>query len=139
MCEKIPQENSRFNYRDTNNKDVNALIGLLLLASILKSNNESMDSLESKVEFSYPIFKATVSGKRYTVPVVSFSLDETLTQDIRKTTDKAAAISEIFNKIISKSQAVYRFSAYVTIDKMLIPFRGHCAFKMYTPKKNRKI
>lgn len=79
-----------------------------------------------------------MSGKRYTVPVVYIRFDETLTRDIRKTTDKSAAISEIFNKLISKSQAVYRSSAYLTIDKMLLPFRGHCAFKMYTPRKTQK-
>lgn len=136
--DKIPPGQSKANFRNTNSEEVNALIGLLLLSSILRSNDENMESMFTKDEFSRPIFRATMSLNRYKALVASLRFDDAQTREQRKTTDKAAAISEIFNKIISNSQAVYRPSAYVTVDEMLIPFRGRCSFRMYMPKKPKK-
>lgn len=136
--EKIRPGQTKANYRNTNNEEINALIGLLLLSSILKSNDENMESLFTRDEFSRPIFRATMSLNRYKALVGALRFDDAQTREERKTTDKAAAISEIFCKIISNSQAVYRPSAYTTIDEMLIPFRGRCSFKMYMPKKPKK-
>lgn len=136
--EKIPPGKSKANYKNTNLEEINALIGLLLLSSVLKSNNENMESLFTKDECSRPIFRATMSLNRYKVLVASLRFDDAQTREQRKQTDKAAPISEIFDKIIKNSQAVYRPSAYVTIDEMLVPFRGRCAFRMYMPKKPKK-
>ncbi|XP_054290049.1 piggyBac transposable element-derived protein 3-like [Macrosteles quadrilineatus] len=136
--DKIPPGQSKANFRNTNNEEVTALIGLLLLSSILKSNDETMESMFTRDEFSRPIFRATMSLNRYKALVGSLRFDDAQTREQRKTIDKAAAISEIFYKIISNSQAVYRPSAYVTIDEMLIPFRGRCSFRMYMPKKPKK-
>lgn len=80
---------------------------------------------------------------RYHVPeplqvVASLRFDDAQTRQERKTTDKAAPISEIFYKVILNSQAVYRPSPYVTIDEMFVPFRGRCSFRMYMPRKPKK-
>lgn len=136
--EKIPPGKSKANFKNTNIEEMNALIGLLLLSSVLKSNDENMESLFKKDECSRPIFRATMSLNRYKALVASLRFDNAQTREQRKQTDKAAPISEIFNKIIKNSQAVYRPSAYVTIDEMLVPFRGRCAFRMYMPKKPKK-
>lgn len=77
--------------------------------------------------------RTTMSLNRYKVLVASLRFDDAQTREQRKQTDKAAPISEIFDKIIKNSQAVYRPSAYVTINEMLVPFRGRCAFRMYMP------
>lgn len=128
----------RSNFRNTDSEEVNALIGMLLLSSVLKSNNENMTSLFSKDEFSRPIFRATMSEKRYKVLIAYLRFDEAHTREARKMNNKAAAISDIFEKVISNSQAVYSPSAFVTIDEMLVPFRGRCGFKVYMPKKPKK-
>lgn len=126
------------NYRDTNVEEVNALIGLLLLSSILKSNDEKMKSLFTKDEYSRPIFRASMSAKRYEILIGSLRFDDAQTRVQRKQDDKAAAISEIFYKVISNSQAAYCPSEYVTVDEMLVPFRGRCGFRVYMPKKPKK-
>lgn len=64
--------------------------------------------------------------------------DDRQTRDQRKVNDKAAAISDIFSKFVSNSQAVYCPSGLVTIDEMLVPFRGRCPFRVYMPKKPKK-
>lgn len=129
---------NKSNYRDTNTEEIHALIGLLLLSSILKSNNEKMKSLFTKDEYSRPIFAATMSVKRYEILIGALRFDCAQTRDERKRVNKAAAISEIFDKIISNSQKAYSPSEYVTIDEMLVPFRGRCPFRVFMPKKPKK-
>lgn len=62
--------------------------------------------------------------------VASLRFDDGQTRQERKTTDKAAPISEIFYKVILNSQAVYRPSPYFKVDEMLVTFRGRCSFRM---------
>lgn len=129
---------NRSNYRDTNSDEINALIGLLLKSTILKSKDEKMQSLLTKDEFSRPIFRATMSGERYEILVGCLRFDDCQTQDQRKVNDKAVAISDILSKFVSNSQAVYCPSGLVTIDEMLVPFRGCCPFRVYMPRKPKK-
>lgn len=119
-------------------EEIHALIGLLLLSSILRSNDEKMKSLFTKDECSRPIFRASMSIKRYEILIASLRFDDAQTRAQRKQGDKAAAISEIFNKIISNSQEAYCASEFVTVDEMLVPFRGRCGFRVYMPKKPKK-
>lgn len=79
-----------------------------------------------------------MSLNRYKALVASLRFDDAQTRQERKTTDKAAPISEIFYKVIQNSRAVYRPSPYITIDKMLVPFRGQGSFRMYMPRKPKK-
>uniref|UniRef100_A0A1B6LUY7 PiggyBac transposable element-derived protein domain-containing protein n=1 Tax=Graphocephala atropunctata TaxID=36148 RepID=A0A1B6LUY7_9HEMI len=138
VSQNLAPGTNRSNYRNTDVAEINALIGLLLLSSVLKSNDEKIQSLFTKDWFSRPIFRATMSVKRFDILVGSLRFDNAQTRDQRKMTDKAAAISEIFSKFISNSQIVYCPSALVTIDEMLVPFRGRCSFRVYMPKKPKK-
>lgn len=64
--------------------------------------------------------------------------DDRQTRDQRKVNNKAAAISDIFSKFVSNSQAVYCPSGLDTIDEMLVPFRRCCPFRVYMPSKPKK-
>lgn len=136
--QSLAPETNKSSYRPTNDVEINALIGLLLVESVLKCNGEKMSSLFCKGEYSRPIFRAVMSLKRYEVLIMCLRFDESETREARKRNNKAAAISEIFEKIISNSQTIYRPSSYVTVDEMLVPFRGRCGFRMYMPKKPKK-
>lgn len=126
------------NYRDTNAMEMNAYIGLLLLSSITKSNNEKMESLFTKDVTNRPIFVATLSLVRYKILTSCLRFDDANTREARKATDKSAAIAQLFAMLLSNFQRSYTPSEYVTIDEMLIPFRGRCSFKVYMPKKPKK-
>lgn len=52
--------------------------------------------------------------------------------------DKAAPISKIFQRFVTNSKSVYSVSTDVTIDKILVLFRGQCGFRVFMPKKPRK-
>lgn len=135
---KLGDNTNKSNYRETNSEEINALIGMLILSSVLKSNDEQILSLFSKDSFSRPIFSATMSEKRYLVLTASLRFDDAETRMQRKETDKTAPISELFEKFISNCQRMYCVSSEVTIDEMLVPFRGRCSFKVYMPKKPKK-
>lgn len=82
--EKMTPGLSRSNFRNTDTEEINALIGTLLLGSVLKSNNESMTSLFSKDKCSRPIFRATMSEKRYKVLIAYLLFDEARARETRK-------------------------------------------------------
>lgn len=136
--ESIGQNTSRSNYRATDIIEINALFGLLLLSSVLKSNNETVLSLFCNDGTARPVFRAGMSGKRFEILLSCLRFDDAQTRLQRKTTDKAAAVSQIFYKVINNSQKLYCMSEHVTIDEMLVPFRGRCGFRVYMPKKPHK-
>ncbi len=49
-----------------------------------------------------------------------------------------AAIWEIYEKFLANICEAYLSSECLTADEMMIPFRGHCLFKVYMPKKPTK-
>lgn len=126
------------NYRHTDEIEINAYLGLLLLSSILKTNDEDIQSLFSKDITGRPIFSGTMSAKRFEILTSCLRFDDANSRQERRARDKAAAIQEIFSNLIQNSQRAYSVSEHVTIDEMLIPFRGRCGFKVYMPKKPKK-
>lgn len=114
--------------------EINAFLGLLLLESILKSNDESVVSLFSKDSFGGQIFYATMQGKRYLVLTASQRFDNVETRAERRLSDKTAAIADVFTRFVANCQRGYCVSSEVTVDEMLVPFRGRCSFKCTCPK-----
>lgn len=136
--ERVTPTTEVSNYRNTDEIEINAYIGILLLSSILKTNGEDMSSMFSKDVTGRPVFTATMSYKRYELLTSCLRFDNATTRDERKVTEKAAAIIEIFSMLINNSQRAYSVSELLTIDEMLVPFRGRCPFKVYMPKKPKK-
>lgn len=99
----------------TSAEEVNALIGMLLLASILKSNDENMESLFSKDQYSRPIFRATMSLNRYKVLVTTLRFDDSQTRDERKKDNKAAAIVKPKTVLPLMSQSMKCLSLFVDV------------------------
>lgn len=134
----LDERTHKSNYRNTDELEINAYIGLQLLASILKSSREDMASLFSKDVTNRPYFNATMSVKRFEILTSCIRFDDKETRVQRKKENKAAAISELFSQFISNSQENYSVSSCVTVDEMLVPFRGRCSFRVYMPKKPHK-
>lgn len=134
----LSNQTKKNNYRDTDIDEINALIGLELLSSILRSNDERINSLFTKDCFSRPIFSATMSEKRFEILLMCLRFDDVTTRPVRRQTDKAAPISELFDQFIANSRSIYSPSSNVTIDEMLVPFRGRCSFRVFMPNKPRK-
>lgn len=130
--ERLGENTNKHSYKDMDRIELDALLGLLVLSSIMKSNNESITSLFSKDLCGRPIFSATMQEKRSLVLTALLRFDDTETREERRLTDKTAPIAEFFSRFIDNCQRGYCVSSEVTVDEMLLPFRGRCPFKVYT-------
>lgn len=137
MREKLKDKQSP-NYKDTDSVEIDALIGLLMLCSIFKSGKEDLSSLFSTGVRGRPIFRGIMSLKRCQTLLLALRFDNALTREARKETDRAAAISFIFNRFISNSLNNYAIGNCACIDEMLLAFRGKCPFRIYMPNKPAK-
>lgn len=138
MREKIQDPANLCNYRETDPIEIRALLGLLMFSSIFKSGRERMQSLFSTGPSGRPIFRCTMSVKRFEILLLALRFDDSRDRETRKLTDRAAAISKIFEQFLVNCQELFVPSENLCIDEMLIPFRGRCPFKIYMPKKPAK-
>lgn len=145
--ERITNMASKYNLHNlscqyTNHLDIiefQAFLGLLYLAGVFKSNNEDLRSLFATNGTGRDIFRATMSLNRFYFLLSSLCFDEPATRLERIADgDNLAAISNVFNMFITNCQSNYSCGEYMTIDEMLIAFRGRCKFRMYLKSKPDK-
>ncbi|KAJ8961304.1 hypothetical protein NQ314_005953 [Rhamnusium bicolor] len=119
--------------------ELKAFIGLLLLSGAFKSHNEDVSSLWATNLTGCDIFRVTMTLKRFCFLCSALRFDDSSTRADRiQNGDKLAPISELFNLMIVNSQSNYSCGEYMTIDEMLVGFRGRCRYKMYMPNKPNK-
>jgi len=118
--------------------ELKAVIGLLYLSAISKSNHEDFRGLYATDGTGRSIFPATMSMKRLLFILLCLRFDDGTTRCERVKTDKSAAISWLFNSFINNCQANISIGEYATVDEMLVGFRGRCGFRMFIKSKPRK-
>ncbi|KAG5877610.1 hypothetical protein JTB14_010297 [Gonioctena quinquepunctata] len=131
------------NFSDPNRSELYALdgvgfdafIGLLLHTQIFKSNREDVRALFSKDGTGIDVFRCTMSEKRFLFILACLRFDNPDTRNDRKESNRAAAITYIFETFVRNCQEVYTLSEHTCIDEILVSSRGRCSFKMYFPKK----
>ena len=53
----------------------------------------------------------------------------------RNMEDKLAAFRQMWEQFIDNCRKHYAVGAFVTVDELVIPFRGRCSFRQYMPSK----
>uniref|UniRef100_A0A9J8C7C7 PiggyBac transposable element-derived protein domain-containing protein n=1 Tax=Cyprinus carpio carpio TaxID=630221 RepID=A0A9J8C7C7_CYPCA len=117
--------------------DLQAFLGLLILAGVYRSHHEAMCSLWHRVS-GRAIFRATMPLKTFTDLSRVFCFykkDEELDQ---KKSDKLAPVRIIWDKWVQRLPLLYNPGPNVTVDECLVRFRGRCPFKQYMPSKPGK-
>lgn len=76
-------------------------------------------------------------------PLTSFNFtyskfDNIVCRHKRRETDKIASSRAIFETFITQCKTNYSIREFMTIDEMLVAFRGRCSFIQYNPKKPAK-
>ncbi|KAG5863293.1 hypothetical protein JTB14_034894 [Gonioctena quinquepunctata] len=110
--------------------EFNAFIGLLLYTQIFKSNREDVRALFSKDGTGIDVFRCTMSEKRFLFILACLRFDNPDTRHARKESNRAAAITYIFETFVRNCQEVYTRSEHTCIDEILASFRGRCSFKI---------
>lgn len=129
---------SRLELKDCDVPEMTAFLGLLVYSAVFKSNHENITSLFATDGTGREIFRAVMSAKRFATLLACLRFDNKLDRNERKKTDPAAAVSELVDIFNRNSQAVFSLGTCVTVDEMLVSFRGRCVFKMYIPSKPAK-
>ena len=85
-----------------------------------------------------PTHKASFGVNRFENIRRNLRFDDKRTRVERLKQHKLAAFSYIWGLFINNCKTQFSLGAYTTIDKQLVPFRGHCPFLQYMPSKPAK-
>lgn len=122
----------------TSKHEIRALIGLLYLGGVTDSNRTNRDDVWKRDGYGIELFHFVMSQQRFKFLLRCIRFDDKTTRSERQKYDKLAAIRNIFDIFVSGCQKGYHFSDFVTIDEMLVGFRGKCNFRQYIPSKPNK-
>ena len=114
---------------------IRGIVGLLYLIGVYRSQHESLRSLWSSGPSGRAIFPASFGRNRFEQLVANLRFDS---REDRNTDDKFAPFRRMWEQFVENCRKCYVVSAFVTVDKQLIPFRGCCSFKQYMPSKPDK-
>ena len=109
------------NWKETDETELLAWIGLVLRAGL---NHD----------------RASMSRNRFKELVQCIRFDDMSTRATRKDGEQGriTPIHELWEKFIEACKKNYSAGPYVTIDELLLAFRGRCLFKVYMPSKPGK-
>lgn len=124
--------------RPTSIDELNAYFGLLYLAGTLHGGKMNIEDFWNTDGTGIEIFRASMSLKRFRFLSRCIRFDNIHTREERKAQDNLAAIRTILDMFVSNCNSYYAPSENVTLDEMLVPYRGRCRFRMYIPNKPAK-
>ncbi|XP_005997448.1 piggyBac transposable element-derived protein 4-like [Latimeria chalumnae] len=124
-------------WKELDHVDMQAYIGLLLLAGVYRCKGEATSSLWN-AETGRAIFPATMSLETFHIITRVIRFDNRDTRADRRERDKLAAIREVWDKWVEILPLLYNPGSNVTVDECLVPFRGCCPFRQYMPTKPAK-
>lgn len=103
-------------------KEFDAYLAILINAGVHQSNNEHTKMLWATT--SNPLYRASMGLNRFWEISRFLRFDNQNTRQFRLQTDKAAAISEIFELLNENLRKYYTPSECVVVDEQLFPYRG---------------
>jgi len=104
-------------------QELDAFFGLCLLRGVFKGRNEPLRSFWES-EHGRPIFGETMSRNKFQSILRYIRFDDKNSRPIRRSTDKFAAIRELWNSVMDNCQKSYFPHADVTVDEQLFPCRS---------------
>nr|CAH7763849.1 unnamed protein product [Callosobruchus chinensis] len=118
--------------------EIKAFIGLLYMQGVFKSSHEDLRSLWATDGTGREIFRCTMSMARFSFLLCALRFDDHTTRSTRVKNNPLAAFSDIFDIFFRNCKQAYSPGVNVTVDEMLVAFRGRCRFRMYMPNKPAK-
>ena len=108
-----------------------AWIGLVLRAGLDHDNFRPDDKLFS-IKIGPLLYHASMSRNRFKELMRCMRFDDMSTHATQKDGEqgKITPIHELWEKFIEACQKNYTAGPYVTIDELLLAFRGKCLFKV---------
>lgn len=123
--------------KETDDIEMRAFMGLLILLGVWKSNHESLAEIWAS-DTGRAIFRATMPLYRFQELLAFLRFDNSNTREERRKSDKLAPSRDLWDMFQSQLQRLYHPSGFLTIDEQLLGTRGRCSFKQYIPSKPNK-
>lgn len=124
-------------WRDVDEVEMRAYIGILILAGVYRSRHEATRSMwEEKT--GRAIFRATMPLYRYAQISANLRFDDRLTRPGRFRDDRLAAFRTLWEMWVSRLPLLFNPGIDVCVDEQLVAFRGRCGFRQYMPNKPAK-
>lgn len=117
--------------------EIMAFIGILIMSGLKQDNHVPTQEMFSKT-IGPALYRAAMGERRFAFLLRALRFDDMETREERKSTDKFAAIREIFDMFINNCTSRYCPGENLTIDEQLLAFRGRCPFRMYIANKPAK-
>lgn len=114
--------------------EMKAYIGLLYYTSLFNINN----ILDLWSIHGLPLFRATMSRRRYEYLSMCIRFDDKNTREERRQTDKFTNIRDVWELFLNNCNAYYEPSSDCIIKEELLKFRGNCAFKTHIPSRQHR-
>lgn len=124
-------------WRDVDEVEMRAYIGILILAGVYRSRNEATCGLWAN-KTGRPIFRAAMPHYRYCQISANIRFDDKLTRPGRFRNDKLAAFRILWEKWVARLPLLFNPGVDVCVDEQLVGFKGRCGFRQYMPKKPTK-
>lgn len=124
-------------WRDLDQTDLQAYIGLLLLAGVYRSRDESMRSLWDG-HSGRAIFRATMSQASFKLISTCLRFDDRLSRPQLGRENRLAAVSELWEMWNARLPLLFNPATDVCVGEMLVPFRGHSSLRQFVSKKPAK-
>ncbi|KAF4530225.1 hypothetical protein B566_EDAN018301 [Ephemera danica] len=124
--------------RDTNKNEILAVFGLLILTGIYRGSHINLEDFWATDGSGIEVFRATMSLHRFKFLLRALRFDDIRDRQERRETDKLAPVRELFDMFNANCVNKYVATEHVTIDEMLVKFRGNCPFRQYIPSKPGK-
>ncbi|XP_071577649.1 piggyBac transposable element-derived protein 4-like [Temnothorax nylanderi] len=120
--------------RYINLKELKALIGILYFSGL----QENFSNLEKLWESS-PVFRSTISKKRFEILLGCLQFDDKSTRQERRQHDNLAPIRDFWDLFISNCTKYYSPGKNVTIGEQLVNFQGKCPFRVKMGPKHEHL
>ncbi|XP_039618136.1 piggyBac transposable element-derived protein 4-like [Polypterus senegalus] len=124
-------------WREIDESELRAYLGLLVLAGVYRSQGEAASRLWHP-ETGRPVFCATMPLKRFCALSAILQFDNRESRAARRATDNLAAFREVWDRWAERLPLMYHPGPDVTLDERLLTFRGRCPFRQYMPNKPGK-
>lgn len=108
------------------------------MRGIFRSGHEGLKSLCATVGTGGDLFRCTMALAWFLYLLYCLEFDNVLTRSDSVKTNKLSAISDFFEAFVINYLQNYTPGRHVTIDEMLVPFRGRCALRIYITSKPAK-
>jgi hypothetical protein len=122
-------------WKKASREELLAFFGLHAASGVFKAAHRDLSEMWS-LRDGYPIFRATMSEKRFKQLKSLLRFDDPLR---RNQDDPLAPVRELVNEVNSSLESNYSPGCFVTVDEQLVEYHGRVRFKQYIPSKPGKF